>query len=206
MAYRNRATGAYPVSKAELIASRPNVSLPVVWDVSVLDFLGVDEVFPTPQPATSTYITVREGTPNLTPKGTWEQTWVSHDIRTGMDAEGLAFLLAGAKASAKARATDARWQAEVGGISLEGAQIKTDRESQAMLAGANLLAQTFPQKAFDWKAEQGWISIPATQILQISAAVGLHVQGCFSRERELHGLIDQAGTIEAVEAIQITYP
>jgi hypothetical protein len=74
MPYRTRATGAYPVSRAELLTAHPNTSFPAVWDSGVLDFLDVDEVFPTPPPTEPGMMAV-EGEPELTPKGTWQQTW-----------------------------------------------------------------------------------------------------------------------------------
>jgi hypothetical protein len=60
------------------------------------------------------------------------------------------------KSEAKARVAAKRWEAEVGGIEVMGAAIDTSRESQAMLAGANLLAATYPDQIIDWKTDGGW--------------------------------------------------
>jgi hypothetical protein len=75
MPYRNRETGQYPLSRAELLAAHRNTSFPAAWDAGVLDFLGADEVSPTPQPAAEPGFAFIEGAPELTEKGTWQQTW-----------------------------------------------------------------------------------------------------------------------------------
>jgi hypothetical protein len=75
MPYRDRATGAYPVSRYELAAEHPNVSFPATWDQSVLDYLEVDEVFPSPPPEAGRGFAVREIDPELTDKGHYEQRW-----------------------------------------------------------------------------------------------------------------------------------
>jgi hypothetical protein len=82
MPYRDRATGTYPVSRAELVAEHPNTSFPATWNQPVLDFLEVDEVFPVPPPATEPGFAAVEGQPELTPKGTWQQTWEIVEVET----------------------------------------------------------------------------------------------------------------------------
>lgn len=108
------------------------------------------------------------------------------------------------KEELKASVSQKRWEIETGGITVTGSTIDTSRESQGMLSGANLLATTFPNRSIDWKTKTGWVSLPAATVLQISAAVGSHVQDCFSRERALHEAIDAATTTEEVLAINIS--
>jgi hypothetical protein len=103
----------------------------------------------------------------------------------------------------KAAVSQKRWEVETGGITVAGALIDTSRESQGMLSGANLMAQTFPSRSVDWKTRSGWVSLPASTVLQLSAAVGSHVQDCFSHERVLHEAIDAAVTPE--EALSVNF-
>jgi hypothetical protein len=102
------------------------------------------------------------------------------------------------KAAARARAALRRWQAEIDGIEVMGVRVDTGRESQAMLAGANLLATMYPDMTIDWKTDDGWVQLSAAQIIGLSSAVGLHVQACFTRERMISELIDAADNPAAV--------
>lgn len=106
--------------------------------------------------------------------------------------------LAEIKAAAKARVAARRWQAEIDGIEVLGVKVDTSRESQAMLAGANLLATMYPDMTIDWKTKDGWVQLSAAMILGLSSTVGLHVQACFARERMISELIDAADNPAAV--------
>lgn len=79
--------------------------------------------------------------------------------------------------------------------------IATDRESQALLAGAVLKAQDDPNYVVNWKAKNGWFQIDAATLIAIADAVRAHVQACFDKEKYLHDLIDRATTIEEVQSI-----
>ena len=80
-----------------------------------------------------------------------------------------------------------------------GANIRTDRESQAQLNAAysslknGLIESTF------WKADGGmWVSVTLTEIEPIAQVVANHVAACFAAERAHWEAIDQ---IDAVEAL-----
>ena len=91
-----------------------------------------------------------------------------------------------------------RYTKETAGITLNGAGIKTDLESQAKINGAWSAAQMNPAILIDWKGENGWIQIDAATITAIAMAVANHVQACFSNER-IHALaINALTTIEEV--------
>lgn len=94
-----------------------------------------------------------------------------------------------------------RFAAETGGCSANGAQIRTDRESQALLTGAALAAMDDPAYVLHWKAESGWVSLGADQIKSVARAVRAHVQASFDREKSLGEQVDAAETVEAVAAI-----
>lgn len=97
--YRDKTTGQYPISKGELIARVPNISLPAAWDDSVLAILGVDYVKPVARPAITNVQRLVEGTPEQRVDGAWYQTWAVQD----MGEEEVAVLLASEKDAACAR-------------------------------------------------------------------------------------------------------
>jgi Domain of unknown function (DUF4376) len=83
---------------------------------------------------------------------------------------------------------------ETGGITVAGAIISTDRESQAMINGAYNLAQVNPAVTFRFKAEGGFVVLDATAIATVAVAVGTHVQACFTKEADVDASID-GGTL-----------
>ena len=106
-----------------------------------------------------------------------------------------------AKAAKRAEIAAARFAAETGGIVVGGAEIRTDRESQAMITGAALKAIQDAEYSCSWKTDGGFVQLSAPQILAIADAVRAHVQSCFDHERTLLAIIDAAGTLEDLEAV-----
>lgn len=89
-----------------------------------------------------------------------------------------------------------RYEAEVGGITLNGMQIDTDDRSKLLINGAALEATIDPAYVMQWKTPGGFIELTAPQVIGIARAVRAHVQACFDREAELLAALD-AGTITA---------
>jgi len=106
------------------------------------------------------------------------------------------------KAEKRAKISEARWRAETGGITLNGTEIATDRESQSLLMGAALFAKEGPTYAVNWKGASGWVTLDASTTLQLAAAVRQHVQACFDKEKQLTEKIMAATSIEELEAIK----
>ena len=110
-----------------------------------------------------------------------------------------------------------RYQAEVGGIEYNGAQIHTDRESQAKIQAAAMVALTkltqgsLPSDvqsliallptSLDWKGKNEWLETDDETTIQLAFLVFNHVQQCYQRERQLQEQIEQATTIGELEAI-----
>ena len=86
-----------------------------------------------------------------------------------------------------------RWQAETGGISLNGMHIDTGRDSQALITGATVQAMLDPAYSLRWKAPAGFVDLTAEQIIGVATAARAHVQACFNREAELLDALE-AGT------------
>ena len=105
------------------------------------------------------------------------------------------------KAEKRAKIAEARWRAETGGITLNGTEIATDRESQALLTGAVLKAKDDPAYSVRWKARNGWVGLDAAKIIAIADAVRDHVQACFDKEEVLQNQIDAVTTEVELEAV-----
>lgn len=77
MAYINTTTNAYPVSEQDIRTSHPNTSFPSPFKAPS----AYAVVFPAAQPSYNTLTqTIRELSPVLTNKGTWEQQWEVVDL------------------------------------------------------------------------------------------------------------------------------
>lgn len=80
---------------------------------------------------------------------------------------------------------DRRWQAEVAGITVNGMQVDTGRDSQALITGAALQATIDPACTVRWKTGAGFVELNSQEIIGMATAVRAHVQACFDREAEL---------------------
>jgi hypothetical protein len=77
--YRNRTTGEVK-TQSELKAAHPNMSLPRVWNSSVLDALNIDPVFQSPSATTTAYqVSVRDGVEQDS-NGNWVERYVARDM------------------------------------------------------------------------------------------------------------------------------
>lgn len=94
-----------------------------------------------------------------------------------------------------------RYAIEVGGITVSGMTIRTDRESQAMITAAALQATMDAAYTCKWKTANGFIDLTAQMIIGVAQAVRTHVQGCFDHEAELIQAVNDAETVEAVGAV-----
>lgn len=78
-----------------------------------------------------------------------------------------------------------RYEKEVAGVVIDGATIKTDRESQAAIAATYLSLKDGILNGVRWKGKNGWVSLTLPQARAIAKAVAEHVQACFQRESDL---------------------
>lgn len=107
---------------------------------------------------------------------------------------------ADARANLKAYAARKRFEVETGGLTINGVQVATDRESQSLINGAYALIQREPERLIKWKALSGFVELDAAAITALAAAVATHVQAAFSAEAEVVAAID-AGLIVTREGI-----
>jgi len=78
-----------------------------------------------------------------------------------------------------------RFSREASGMQVGDYLIETNRDSQALIAGAGLAAVMDPNYRCNFKTLGGFVEIDASQIISIAKAVRAHVQACFDREAAL---------------------
>jgi hypothetical protein len=104
-----------------------------------------------------------------------------------------------------AYAADARYRRETVGITVNGAAIATDRQSQAMIAGAFTYLQQRPDATIQWKTASGaFVALAAADLAMIAQVVGTHVQACFAKEAEVFAAIS-AGTVVSMSQIDAAF-
>jgi len=86
--YRNKTTGEVK-TQGEWRATKPNTSLPRVWNSNVLLLLNVDPVLASPAATTSQYqISVRDGV-EQDAKGNWVEKYVAQDMFADTTVDGV---------------------------------------------------------------------------------------------------------------------
>lgn len=79
---------------------------------------------------------------------------------------------------------EVRWQAEIGGIEVDGMPVPTDDRSKVLIAGAcnQALMQDEPSFTRTFKINGVFVSVTNAQVLVIGDAIADHVQQCFDAE------------------------
>lgn len=110
------------------------------------------------------------------------------------------------KAKKAAEIAEWRYAKETKGIQIAGVKVRTDRESQATISGAYSSLRDGLIQSVDWKAANGtFVTLTLQEITAIAQAVAQHVQGSFTREKELLTELSSLQTIEAVEAMVVPW-
>ncbi|CRL47758.1 DUF4376 domain-containing protein [Pseudomonas sp. URMO17WK12:I11] len=86
-----------------------------------------------------------------------------------------------------------RYKREGLGVTVDGCEIDTTRDGQALIAGAALSAILDPTYICNWKTGTGFIERNASQLIAIASAVRAHVQACFDREQVLLLAVEAGG-------------
>ncbi|WP_395599536.1 DUF4376 domain-containing protein [Pseudomonas sp. A1437] len=93
-----------------------------------------------------------------------------------------------------------RYAAETSGTMIAGMPIDTDDRSKTLINGSALRAYRSTDYVLRWKTSDGFVDLPAAQVLAIADAVSEHVQLCFDREDVLLGAVaDGSITAEMLE-------
>jgi len=114
------------------------------------------------------------------------------------------FDLAGRKAMRLIELAAKRYAIETAGIEVAGYQIKSDRESQALIDQMQRSLADATMESVKFKTAAGPIvDCNAALATVIRAAIVGHVQACRTHEAELAEQIEAASTAEALAAIDI---
>lgn len=108
------------------------------------------------------------------------------------------------KVQLAAYSAEARYNLETKGITVSGAAVATDRDSQAMINGAYNLVQANPATVVQFKTDAGFVSMNAAAVTALAVAVGTHVQAAFAAEATVDAQIT-AGTITAPAGVDAVY-
>ena len=112
--------------------------------------------------------------------------------------------LSTAKNAMKARITARRWEAETGGVTVEGfGRILTGIDDQNRIASALQGTASAGIAEVDFKGADGWIRLSREMLANVAGIIAGHVQACFSRERTLHETVDAAETVDALATLDI---
>ena len=104
----------------------------------------------------------------------------------------------------KAEIASARYEYEISGITFHDVHITTDREDQAMITATALSAVLDQTYTTVWKGADGYLTLNASEILEMARAVADHVESAFAEEKRLVELIDSATTEEELSSITWT--
>ena len=192
----------YPVNLENLQDQYPKTSFPETVNSEFLAFLGLVRVVEVNKPI-NVAVThdVVEGTP-VKNGDEFYQNWIVTPV--ALSAQQVDERIAAAKVALCDALSTFRFNLEVGGISVDGVTVKTDRESQAQLTAALLTLNEGFAPSINWKSASGWINLNKAQLQQISKIVAQHVQGCFNVEQMHYSAIQKLASAEEVAAYDFT--
>lgn len=184
----------YPIYLKDLKKAYPQTSFPAKIDDSFLTFLGLKKVVFVAKPSVNSVThDLSEGTPVKIGEH-YHQNWIATNLNLSENEQRDRLSMFKEETIAKLAAY--RFELEVGGISVNGVTVKTDRESQAQLASALLTINEGFANSINWKSANGWVNLDKKSIQQISKIVAQHVQGCFNVEQMHASKILNFATIE----------
>lgn len=91
-----------------------------------------------------------------------------------------------------------RYEYETKGISVNGVNIDTGRDSQSLITSAALAALIDKTYVCRWKTSSGFITLDSEALLKISQEMRKYVQACFDREEELVNAVMDGTYTEAL--------
>ncbi|WP_353086606.1 DUF4376 domain-containing protein [Stenotrophomonas sp.] len=112
--------------------------------------------------------------------------------------------LADIKAELTAEATALRWEKETGGIELNGVLVGTTLDDQNRISGVLSAIALGGLVEVDFKAQNGWVKLTASEIQGIAQHISAHVQGGFTAERAHHEAIERLVSAEELSTYDVT--
>ncbi len=100
----------------------------------------------------------------------------------------------------KAELAEARWLEETSGVVLpSGVEVATDDRSQTKMIGIAMKAAQDPDFTVRWKANGQWVTLDASEILNLNVYISNVIQKLFEKEESLSKMVDSCQTIEEVK-------
>ncbi|MHC9012091.1 DUF4376 domain-containing protein [Stenotrophomonas rhizophila] len=112
--------------------------------------------------------------------------------------------LADIKAELTAEVTALRWEKETGGIELNGVLVGTTLDDQNRISGVLSAIALGGLLEVDFKAQNGWVKLTASEIQGIAQHISAHVQACFTAERAHHEAIERLVSAEELSTYDLT--
>jgi hypothetical protein len=112
--------------------------------------------------------------------------------------------VAGRRGPLLAKIRDTRWTHEQAGFTGPNGHVRTDDPTQGKVTGAVQLFTLNPAlTALDWEVAPGvFATIPRASVEAMGVAIGLHVQACFTRSRQLTEAVLAATTHTQLDTIE----
>lgn len=149
-------------------------------------------------------------TPPPASNGSWfpkfnieTQNWTLVDVTTNESTIDFTPTLSELKAITKQKVTEYRGQKETGGITVGDSVIATGIEDQNRITSVIANAELAGVTEVDFKSVNGWVTLTVDQVKGIAAAITLHVQSCFTKERAISEVINSLETLEEIEYFDI---
>ena len=103
----------------------------------------------------------------------------------------------------KSKVSARRFQAETGGILINGYIIKTDLESQTKIGNTYTSLKNNLINTVNFKTANGFVTLDAIQFEAIAQAVSQHIQACYNNEASLISSIYALTDVASCEAFDI---
>ena len=163
-----------------------------------LDEVSDPVVVPEKPSITEHQTLTHDATTSFLVDGVWTIPWVIVDV------EQDAAYLDERKRKLVERIGAKRYMVEVGGISVGGLAIETDRETQINISQVKQAMDIDANMVVEWKmSDGGFKTLDKLTVDAIYAATVQHKQSCFSQEKTLTEEANAATTLAELDAIDI---
>lgn len=144
------------------------------------------------------------------PNGNWfprfnrdTQNWALVDRITEESTSGPEPTLEELRVITQQKITEYRWQKETGGITVGDSLVATGIADQNRITSVIANAELAGGTEVDFKTVNGWVTLTVDQVKGIAAAIALHVQSCFTKERIMCETIDLLETAQEINDFNI---
>lgn len=109
------------------------------------------------------------------------------------------------KDALRAQLAQRRWEVETSGITLiSGLRVLTGRSDRDGITSLILSSEAAGITAVDFKAADGWVSLNLDGVRYIARAIAVHIQACFTAERNISAAISALDSLAAADAFDVS--